>query len=103
MHMLLLHRRSHAVAGVLISRKRPLCKPTCTTSGSTLPVCCAGTPIRMPARGSVTFAILPHMAPNVQWYTGIVATDFSPSADTPPWAFWQVLFLVPTKAVVTLS
>ena len=49
-----------------------------------------GTSIKMPARGSVTIASLPHSAPHVRWFSGVVAADFDPSPATLLGHFWQV-------------
>ena len=55
--------------------------------------CITGTPVRMPARGSVTIASLPHVAPHVRWFSGVVAADFDPSLATSLGALWQVTLL----------
>ncbi len=52
--------------------------------------CLTGTSIRMPARGSVTIASLPHVAPHVRWFSGVIAADFNPFPATPLGHFWQV-------------
>lgn len=44
----------------------------------------------MPARGALANALLPHVAPNVRWYTGRVAASFTPTATTPLGDLWQV-------------
>ena len=53
----------------------------------------SGTPVKMPARGSITVASLPHVAPQMRWFSGCVAADFSPSTATPLSKFWQVMLL----------
>ena len=63
-------------------------RPTAVAS-STAAVHSAGTPIQMPARGSITIAILPHVAPDVRWLTGVVSAAFSPSAITTLSEYWQ--------------
>jgi len=57
-----------------------------------------GAAIRMPARGSVTIASLPHVAPHVRWFSGVVTADFDPSPATPLGAFWQVTLFASEKS-----
>ena len=51
----------------------------------------AGTEVKMPARGTLARALLPHVSPHVRWYTGRVAVSFAPEAVTPLDDLWQVL------------
>ena len=55
--------------------------------------CSTGTPLKTPARGSVTVAVLPQVAPQVRWFSGVVANDFSPSPATPLSDFCQVMMM----------